>query len=96
MHTASVRRTILFILLAVLTAAWPSSAAPAQRNSSLSAQADERTMIPEIFDRLWSFLRRAESKDGCHIDPLGRCVPEQKPTHRKEGCNIDPWGRCVP
>lgn len=95
MHTASVRRTILFILLTFVAAAWPSSAAIAQRNSSLSAQADERTM-QEILDRLWSFVRRAESKDGCRIDPLGRCVPEQKPTHRKEGCNIDPWGRCVP
>ena len=96
MHTASVRRTILFILLAVLTAAWPSSAAMAHRNSTLSVQTDEVT-IPEILDRLWSFFRRVENKDGCHIDPNGRCATTQSPEpQRKDGCHIDPWGRCMP
>ena len=87
MPTASVRRTILFIMLAVLAGVWPSSAAIAQRNGTLSAQADELN-LPEILERLWSFLRRVE-KDGCHIDPNGRCAA-------KDGCHIDPDGRCLP
>lgn len=95
MQTLFVRRTILFISLAVLAASWPSSAVGAQREGIRPpAQADERTM-PEILDRLWSFLRGKEGKEGCGIDPFGRCAPEQ-PAHRKAGCNIDPWGRCIP
>jgi hypothetical protein len=97
MPTTSVRRTILFLLFVTLLAApWPSSAAGAQRENILSAQAGELA-IPELFNRLVSFLRGVEGKAGCHIDPWGRCAPAQSPdTQRKEGCHIDPHGRCLP
>ena len=98
MHTASVRRTILFLILVVtvLAAALPSSASGAQRESVRLAQAEEWA-VPEFFNRLWSFLRRVEGKDGCRIDPFGRCTPAQSPEpQRKDGCHIDPNGRCLP
>ena len=111
MPTTFVRRTILFLLFAaVFATAWPSSAAGAQRQSIRPVQAGEWA-VPEVFNRLWSFLGGVDVKDGCHIDPFGRCatgadgchidpngrcVPEKKPTQRKEGCNIDPDGRCRP
>lgn len=97
MPTTVVRRTIVSLLLVTaLAAPWPSSAAVAQRESIRSAQAEERT-VPEFFNRLWSFLGRVEGKDGCHIDPHGRCTPAQSPEpRRKDGCHIDPFGRCLP
>ena len=97
MPMTSVRRTILFLLCAVaLAAAWPSSAAGAPRESIRSAQAGE-SVVPEFFNRLWSLLRRVEGKDGCHIDPDGRCTSAQPPEHqRKDGCRIDPLGHCIP
>ena len=91
MHNAFVRRGIHFLLFAtVLVVAWPSSAAGAPRESILSSEAGER-MVPELFKRLWSLLRRAaEGKEGCNIDPWGRsCVT-------KDGCHIDPNGRGTP
>lgn len=97
MPITSVRRTILFLLLAaVLAASSPSSAVGAQRESIQSAHVEERA-VPEFFERIWSFLRGMEGKDGCRIDPFGRCTPTQSPEpRRKEGCNIDPNGRCLP
>ncbi len=97
MPITSVRRTILFLLLATtLAAVWTPSASGAQRESIRSAQAEEGA-LPEFFNRLWSFLRGVEGKDGCHIDPNGRCTPAQSPeTQRKDGCHIDPFGRCLP
>lgn len=97
MPITSVRRTVLFLLIAtVLAAAGPSSAAGIQRESIRSAQAGE-SVVPEFFNRLWSLLRRDEGKDGCHIDPHGRCTPAPPPEHqRKDGCRIDPLGRCLP
>ena len=95
MPTTSVRRTILFLLFVTLLAvAWPASAAGAERENILSAKAGELA-IPELFNRLVSFLRGVERKEGCNIDPWGRCEPEAKPSQRKEGCHIDPWGRCL-
>ena len=97
--TTSVRRTILFFLfLTVLVTVWPSSAAGAQRRESfLSAPAAELA-VTEFFGRLWALLQgRPQGKDGCHIDPDGRCAPIQRPEPlRKDGCHIDPNGRCNP
>lgn len=92
MNTVSRRRKILlFLLVMILTTPWPSVAGP-ERESPRTMQGVELA-VPEIFSRIWSFLRRVESKEGCHIDPLGRCAPAPQP---KEGCNIDPNGRCLP
>ena len=98
MPTTVVRRTILVLMLVVtvLAVALPSSAAGAQRESVRLAQAEEWA-VPEFFNRLWSFLRGVEGKDGCHIDPNGRCATAQSPEpQRKDGCHIDPDGRCLP
>lgn len=92
-----VRRTILFLLFATLLAsAWPVSAATTQRQRIEPVQAIEWP-FPEILNRFWNFLRGGEGKDGCHIDPHGRCTTAQSPeTQRKDGCHIDPDGRCLP
>jgi hypothetical protein len=90
MKTVSIRRKILFLLLVlVLATPWALVAGP-ERERPRTMQGIELA-VPEIFGRIWSFLWRGGSKEGCHIDPNGRCVPEPK-----EGCNIDPFGRCLP
>jgi hypothetical protein len=92
MKTVSIRRKILFLLLVMVLATPWASVAGSERESPRTIQGVELG-VPEIFSRIWSFLGRAGSKEGCHIDPWGRCTPPSQP---KEGCNIDPWGRCLP
>ena len=90
------RKILLFALVAALAGAWPASAAGSLRENIPSARVDEWA-LPEIFDRFWSFLQRLEAKDGCRIDPFGRCEPAPSPVSQsKDGCHIDPWGRCLP
>jgi hypothetical protein len=58
-----------------------------------------RTGIPEAspapLARLWTFLAGAWAKNGCRVDPDGRCLDGlQAPA--KNGCRVDPFGRCAP
>ena len=97
MLTPSFRRTILLLLLAaVLATPWASAAGPRAAESP-SAQAVESAPL-DLLGRVWSFLRNAWSKEGCHIDPSGLCSTgtSQPPPQTKEGCNIDPSGQCRP
>jgi hypothetical protein len=92
MLTASLRRkTILLLLAAVLAAPWASVAGP-RTEGDQPAQAVQPGAL-ELLDRFWGFLRNTWNKDGCHIDPFGRCTP-QPPVQTKEGCNVDPNGNC--
>lgn len=96
MHHASPRRKIVLLLLAALLIAPWASAAPrpgSARTASLSGEIG----IPDFLSRAWKLLAGAWAKEGCHIDPSGRCgsapvAPSPLPT--KEGCQIDPGGRC--
>src|SRR4029077_15027124 len=92
MRTASVRRkTLLVLLTAILVAPW-ASAASLQPVSPRSVQAVGPAPL-ELFNRFWNFLRSVDSKEGCNIDPDGRCRSQNSgPT--KAGCDIDPNGRC--
>ena len=92
MKIVSRRRKILFLLLVMVLATPWASVAGSERESPRTMEGVELA-VPEIFSRIWSFLRRGGSKEGCHIDLDGRCAPAPQP---KEGCNIDPNGRCLP
>jgi len=95
MLTASFRRkTILFLLLAVLATPWASAAGPRTENAG-PAHAGELSTL-EVLDHLWSFLRSAWSKSNCHIDPDGLCSTgtAQPPPQTKTGCHLDPNGLC--
>ena len=39
---------------------------------------------------------RCLPKNGCQMDPSGRCLPKRRPVVRKNGCQMDPSGRCIP
>ena len=91
MNAVSIRRKVLFLLLVMVLATPWVSIAGSERESPRTIQGVELGM-PEIFSRIWSFVRGVRSKEGCNIDPNGRCLPAAQP---KEGCHIDPLGRCI-
>jgi len=92
MLTASLRRkTFLFLLAAALVTPWASAAGP-RAESAQPPQAAEFAPL-EVWERFWGLLRNAWIKEGCHLDPFGRCTAQ--PTVQTEsGCNIDPDGQC--
>lgn len=88
MHCTSFRRkTILLLLAAMLSAPW-ASAAPSRSESPRPADAVEPAPL-KLLSRAWMLLRSVWAKEGCGIDPFGRCIST------KEGCRIDPFGRCL-
>jgi hypothetical protein len=97
MLTVSIRRkTLLFLLVAVLITPWASAAGPLSEIPR-SVQAGDSASL-EIFSRLWSFLVGIRGKEGCRIDPSGLCIQgsdQTAPAQSKAGCRIDPNGRCV-
>jgi hypothetical protein len=49
----------------------------------------------DFLARLWDFFASAWSKNGCRIDPDGRCVASPEATVTTDnGCRIDPNGHC--
>lgn len=96
MTNVSIRRKSLFLFLLIALVATPWAAAGGPRpESPRAAHAVED--VP-FFGNFWRFLRSVWEKEGCNIDPDGRCVNEPAqtpPLQPKEGCGIDPWGRCV-
>jgi len=81
------------VLLLILSVAAPLAAAPIHRSDPVRFEAT----APLV--RLWSWLSQVWAKNGCGLDPSGRCLPEAAPAPRpgaNNGCGIDPSGRCQP
>jgi hypothetical protein len=56
--------------------------------------------VTEALRQLWNYVAGALTKEGCGIDPNGRCVTSTSgisaPDGSEEaGCGIDPSGRCL-
>lgn len=95
MPIASLRRkAVLLLLAAVLAFPWASTASP--RPESPRRAESAAPALLDLLARARSFLAGAWDKEGCHIDPNGRCIPAAPPstTQTDVGCNIDPFGRC--
>ena len=108
MSSPFVRRTLVFLLLAL---ALTVSAASAGQTSASPQRMSSTAAAPSgVFGRLWSFLTgcmvdpsggclgapTVQGEEGCMIDPSGRCATRTAPTARgDEGCMIDPNGRCA-
>lgn len=88
------RKTVLIVLAALLlTAPW-ASAAP--RHGTAGPVTAFGIGIPDVLDQAWSFLKGLWSKEGCHIDPNGRCITSSTPASSADsGCHIDPNGQCI-
>jgi hypothetical protein len=92
MLTASCRRITIVLLLTILAAPWSSAALP----RAASACPIPAVGLPSLLDGFWRFVRIVWTKEGCHIDPDGRCTPDPAPQPtQKEGCHIDPNGQCI-
>jgi hypothetical protein len=79
------------ILLLILAVAAPLVAAPVHRSDQVRFDA------AAPLASLWSWLTHAWTKNGCLIDPSGRCLPgtgSAPPAGTDNGCGLDPSGRC--
>jgi len=95
MPTLSFRhKTAVLLLAAALAFPLAASAGP---RSPRALEISASTLL-DLVGRAWSFLTGSRDKEGCFIDPSGRCVPTKpQPTIQTDsGCYIDPSGRCVP
>lgn len=91
-HNTFRRLVIVLALSAFLGTPLASLAAP---HRAVRGRAEIRLDELSPLTWLWSLLERAWEKEGCLIDPNGRCVKESVVVP-KEGCRIDPFGRCLP
>jgi hypothetical protein len=90
MMTRSFRRkTILFLLVAVLATPWVCAAGSRAAESVRPAQAARFDLLTQ----LWNTVRSLWSAEGCGMDPDGRCLPQPQ---LDAGCGADPNGRCSP
>lgn len=85
----SLTRMVLSVLLTTIFAA---TAALAQA-PPVSAVGPRHLVEPaastDLFDRVWRLLAQPWRKNGCELDPDGRCLTA------KNGCSVDPSGRCL-
>jgi hypothetical protein len=88
------RKTALLLLTSLLALPWAATATP-RAESPRRAEAAASAFL-DVLARAWSFLTGVLNKEGCNIDPNGRCIPGAPPStiQTDAGCNIDPNGRC--
>ena len=60
---------------------------------------EDRTVSASLLSRVWDAMVSVWEKEGCTIDPYGRCAPKSQATTDDQksdaGCMIDPNGRCA-
>ncbi|HEY0510872.1 MAG TPA: hypothetical protein VGH73_03150 [Thermoanaerobaculia bacterium] len=67
-----------------------------RRIPSGARRAKVSVSITEAFLQFWSSMTGGLTKEGCTIDPDGRCIVRAvAPTSSDAGCTIDPNGHCV-
>lgn len=88
-------RTLLALALGA-TLAGPRMSAAEPRAKAPSRQSRQATVAPwGLFAGFWGFLGRW-TKEGCMIDPHGRCLKDLSPAQLDTGCGLDPHGNCKP
>jgi hypothetical protein len=94
MKSAGFRRraVLLFLLAFVLAFPWAGAAGP-RLESDQAVAPSASAFLEDLLGRAWSVLMGIRNKEGCHLDPDGRCAP--RPTiQRDTGCHLDPNGGC--
>jgi hypothetical protein len=90
MRYISPRRIIVLATLLLLLAPW-ASAAP-RHGSTPPPRASVGIGIPDVLGLAWRLMTGGWMKEGCNVDPSGRCLPV---VPIKTGCQIDPGGHCL-
>ena len=81
----SSRRVFILLLVTALAATAARAQSPTDNLQPLRPA--------DLFVRLWSLLAQPWSKNGCELDPSGRCLPlGSGPTAADNGCEVDPNG----
>lgn len=88
LRTAAV---LILLALSLGTSAFAAKARPAApaRPSRAAARS-----AAGVFAPLWRLAVEAWTKEGCTIEPWGRCGASAQTPPTKAGCTIDPWGQC--
>ena len=81
-RSAIVRTLAVFVLCLVLATPW-ASAAP--------VRSEEEPVAGSFAGWLWEGVSGWWEKNGCRLDPFGRCIEAQE----KIGCRLDPFGQCI-
>jgi hypothetical protein len=90
----SFRRVAVVVLLSLAVGASQGVASPSPGEAaSREAKPAAAFTAHGIIDLLRTLLRHTWSKEGCRIDPWGRCLASTPTT--EAGCRMDPWGRCA-
>lgn len=94
MFRLSLRRPALILALAVfLVTPWEAAAEPRLPSVQLRAFSDSAASgVSDLFSRVLQFFSNFWAKEGCGIDPHGRCIPSTI----DNGCGLDPHGGCAP
>src|SRR3954468_22080604 len=77
MRYISPRRIVLLAILVLLIAPW-ASAAP-RHGSTPPASFSVGIGIPDVLSLAWRFITGGWIKEGCQIDPSGRCITTSSP-----------------
>jgi hypothetical protein len=92
------RLAALVLVLSILTTPGTWAARPAAKVIGPAKAAEPASAT--FLGRAWNLLAVIWAREGCNIDPNGRCVPHPPtepvvtPLTGESGCNIDPDGRC--
>jgi hypothetical protein len=88
MSRSLVRRLIAVLALSALLGS-PATSLAASRSAARHSRAQAQTPL----SWLWIALRSVWEKEGCHIDPYGRCITVSLPP-MDEGCSASSNGGC--
>lgn len=83
------------LLLALIVLPWSAAAEPPHRAGKPNPVGPS---VAAPLSSLWSWLTNFWAKNGCMIDPGGRCLPSAEATQpalTDNGCGLDPSGRCL-
>src|SRR4051794_34110866 len=83
MRYISPRRIVLLAILVLLIAPW-ASAAP--RHGS-TPPASTSLGIPDVLSLAWRFITGGWIKEGCQVDPGGRCITTSSPAGSPAGAS---------
>jgi len=93
MSRSLVRRLIAVLALSAFLGS-PATSLAASRSAARHVRI--QTTAQALLSQLRNVLASVWEKEGCHIDPYGRCITDSPQETADTGCSADPYGRCLP
>ena len=89
-----VRRLVFVLALSALLGS-PATSLAGPRSHSAAQHSRHQTAARAPLSWLRNALVSVWEKNGCLIDPNGRCLTSPQKS-ADNGCSLDPYGRCIP